>query len=580
MNRRTTAVLALMAAAALTLTACGGAKPPPGSGSRAPADAFDPVKVGDGDTSRGGNVNVLMSTDFQTLDPGNSNYVQTANVGQLYYRTLTMAKEEAGKPPTIVPDLATDLGKVSKDGLTWTYTLKAGLKFEDGTPVTAKDVKYGVERTYARDVYTQAPQELNAALSDDGYKGPYAKGAAGDFKGIETPDDRTVVFKLKQPFAEFPALVSRSNTAPVPRAKDTKLDYTNHPVSTGPYKIESYQRGRAMKLVRNKHWDPATDPHRSALPDTFSFSLSTAQATISQQLIADSDPTALTLDSAGGLQASDAAKLDRPGVARRTASGIIGCTDVLDFNTETIKDPVVRKALALAIDRKAIHLQYGGARFGKLTQSYINPQQRGYVEQHTDLDPTGQPQLDEAKRLLKGRDYPKKLVYGYADATPRFKNMGTSLQENLRHLGIDLELRPIPAANYFTTLAGENMPDLARSGWCGGADSGSVRTTIDPNLGPSVDGKTFGFSNIPRYHDPEIATAMYALRGENGTSEELGRKWSRLFDRAMQDYPLVPLIRNVTRSVVGSDIRGAQIGYFFGGIDLSTVSVDTGQRKG
>ncbi|MYU48001.1 ABC transporter substrate-binding protein, partial [Streptomyces sp. SID7803] len=264
------------------------------------------VKVGEGDTTRGGgNLNVLMSTDFQTLDPGNSNYVQTANVGQLYYRTLTMAKEEAGKPPPkiVPPDLATDLGKVSEDGLTWTYTLKkGGLRFEDGSPVTAKDVKYGVERTYARDVYTQAPQELNAALSDDGYK-PLRQGSASDFKGIETPDDRTLVFRLKQPFAEFPALVSRSNTAPpVPRAKDTKLDYTNHPVSTGPYKIAHYDRGRSMQLVRNPPaWDPATDPNRTALPDTFTFSLSTAQSTISQQLLADSDPTALTLDSAGGL---------------------------------------------------------------------------------------------------------------------------------------------------------------------------------------------------------------------------------------------------------------------------------------
>ncbi|RII15996.1 Glutathione-binding protein GsiB precursor [Streptomyces sp. YIM 130001] len=570
MNRRQGAALAWTLAATVGLSACGGAKPAPGSGSRAPADAFDPVKAGWGHTGRGGNVNVLMSADFQTLDPGNSNYVQTANVGQLYYRTLTMAKEDAGKPPKVVPDLATDLGKVSKDGLTWTYTLKKGLTYEDGTPITSRDVKYGVERTYARDVYTQAPQELNAALSDDGYKGPY-KG--GDFKGIETPDDRTLVFRLKQPFAEFPALVSRSNTAPVPEKKDTKLDYTNHPVSTGPYKIAHYDRGRSMKLVRNKEWDPATDPNRTALPDTFTFSLSTAQATISQQLLADSDPTAVTLDSAGGLQASDAAELDRPEVDKRTASGLTGCTDILNFNTETIKDPQVRKALALAVDRKAIHLQYGGARFGKMAQSYINADQRGFAEQHSALDPAGQPKLDEAKKLLKGRSYPKKLVYGYADATARFKNMGTSLQQNLARLGIDLELRPIPAANYFTTLAGENMPDLARSGWCGGADSGSVRTTIDPNIGPSIDGRTFGFSNIPRYHDPEISKAMYELRDANGTSEELGRRWSGLLDRAMQDYPLVPLVRNVTRSVVGSDIRNAQVGYFFGAIDLSTVSV-------
>ncbi|MFF3956790.1 ABC transporter substrate-binding protein [Streptomyces sp. NPDC001890] len=571
MKRTTVAGLALTVTAGLALTACGGAKPAPGSGSGRPADAFAPVTIGKGNTARGGNVNVLMSSDFQTLDPGNSNYVQTADVGQLYYRTLTMAKETAGRPPTVVPDLATDLGKPSADGLTWTYTLKKGLKFEDGTPITSKDIKYGVERTYARDVFTQAPQELNSALADDTYKGPYA---GGDFKGIDTPDDRTVVFHLKQPFAEFPALVSRSNTAPVPRGKDTRLDYTNHPVSSGPYKIASYDRGRSMKLVRNSQWDPATDPNRPARPDTFSFTLSTAQATISQQLIADSDPTAITLDSNGGLQASDAAKLNDPKVKARTAAGLLGCTDVLNLNTETIKDPLVRKAIALSIDRSAIQLQYGGGRFGKLAQSYINPAQRGYTEQHTDLDPTGKPKLAEAKKVLRGKTVPKTLVYGYADTNARYKNVGTVLQQNLKALGIDLQLRPIPAANYYTVLAGDQMPDIARSGWCGGADSGSVRTTIDPNLGPSLDGRTYGFSNIPRYHDPEISGAMYRLRGTNGTSEELGKKWAALFDRAMQEYPLVPLVRSYTSSVVGSKVRNAQVGYFFGAIDLSVVGVE------
>ncbi|MGW1000423.1 ABC transporter substrate-binding protein [Streptomyces sp. NPDC002520] len=570
MNRSTTAAIALTVSAGLALTACGGPKPAAGSHSGTPRDAYAPVTIGAGYATKGGNVNVLMSSDFQTLDPGNSNYVQTANVGQLYYRTLTMAKETAGKPPTIVPDLATDLGKASADGLTWTYTLKKGLKFEDGKPITSKDIKYGVERTYARDVYTQAPQELNSALADDGYKGPYT---GGDFKGIDTPDDRTVVFHLKQPFAEFPALVSRSNTAPVPKAEDTKLDYTNHPVSSGPYKIKSYDRGRSMKLVRNDQWDPATDPNRTALPDTFTFTLSTAQATISQQLLADSDPTAITLDSNGGLQASDAAQLGTPKVKARTAAGLLGCTDVLNLNTETIKDPQVRKAIALAVDRSAVHVQYGGERFGKLAQSYINPAQRGYVEQHTDLDPTGKPKLDEAKKLLAGKTVPKKLVYGYADANPRYKNVGTVLQQNLKQLGIDLQLRPIPAANYYTILAGDQMPDIARSGWCGGADSGSVRTTIDPNLGPSVDGKTYGFSNIPRYYDPKVSHEMYELRGTNGSSEELGKKWATLFDQAMQGYPIVPLVRSYTSSVVGSKVRNAQMGYFFGAIDLSIVGV-------
>ena len=567
-------VLALAVLISVAATGCGAAQgQPETTKSSGSATELAPAVVKPGFSSKGGNINVLMSSDFQTLDPGNSNYVQTANVGQLYYRTLTMAKETAGQPPTIVPDLATDTGKASPDGLTWTFTLRDGIKFEDGRPITSADVKYGIERTFAQDVYTQAPQEMNSALDAAGYKGPY-KDPAAVLQAVETPDERTVVFHLKKPFAEFPALASRSNTAPVPRDKDTRLDYTNHPVSSGPYMVESYNRGKSLKLVRNPHWDPATDPNRSALPDTFSFSLSTSQATISQQLLANADPNAITLDSNGALQTSDSAKLADAQVKDRVASGLLGCNDVLSLNTQKIQDPDVRKAIALALDRQSILVQYGGRRFGELTQTPLNDKMRGYVAQDLEIDPSGKPKLDEAKKLLEGKTYPKSLTFGYANNRDAFKNTGTVVQENLKALGIDVQLVPIPAPNYYSVMASEQLPDIGRSGWCGGADPASIRTSADPLLGPNNDGTSYGFSNTSRYFDQQVSKAMFELRNTAGTSEELGKKWSEEFGKALKTYPIIPLVRSHTNSVVGSNVRNAQVGYFFGGIDLSIVGVE------
>ena len=573
MKTRTRALaLAVLIATAATGCAAGQSRPGTAKPGGSVTDLAAQV-VKSGFNAKGGNINVLMSSDFQTLDPGNSNYVQTANVGQLYYRTLTMAKETAGQPPAIVPDLATDTGQVSKDGLTWTFTLQKGVKFEDGRPITAADIKYGIERTFAQDVFTQAPQELNAALDAGGYKGPY-KDPSAVLKAVETPDERTVVFHLKKPFAEFPALASRSNTAPVPKDKDTRLDYTNHPVSSGPYMVETYNRGKSLKLVRNPHWDPATDPNRTALPDTFSFSLSTSQATISQQLLANSDPNAITLDSNGALQTSDSAKLADAQVKDRVASGLLGCNDVLSLNTEKISDPDVRKAIALALDRQSILVQYGGRRFGELTQTPLNAKMRGYVAQELELDPSGKPKLDEAKKLLEGKTYPKSLTFGYANNRDAYKNTGTVVQQNLKALGIDVQLVPIPAPNYYSIMASDQLPDIGRSGWCGGADPASVRTSADPILGPNNDGTSYGFSNTSRYFDPQVSKAMFELRNTAGTSEELGRKWSEEFGKALKTYPIIPLIRSHTNSVVGSNVRNAQVGYFFGGIDLSIVGVE------
>ena len=567
-------VLALAVLISMAATGCAASQGQPGAAKTSgSATELAAAVVKPGFTAKGGNINVLMSSDFQTLDPGNSNYVQTANVGQLYYRTLTMAKETAGQPPTIVPDLATDTGKVSADGLTWTFTLRDGVKFEDGRPITSADVKYGIERTFAQDVYTQAPQELNSALDAGGYKGPY-KDPAAVLQAVETPDQRTVVFHLKKPFAEFPALASRSNTAPVPRDKDTKLDYTNHPVSSGPYMVESYNRGKSLKLVRNPHWDAATDPNRTALPDTFSFSLSTSQATISQQLLANADTNAITLDSNGALQTSDSAKLADAQVKDRVASGLLGCNDVLSLNTQKIQDPDVRKAIALALDRQSILVQYGGRRFGELTQTPLNDKMRGYVAQELEIDPSGKPKLDEAKKLLEGKTYPKSLTFGYANNRDAYKNTGTVVQENLKALGIDVQLVPIPAPNYYSVMASEQLPDIGRSGWCGGADPASIRTSADPILGPNNDGTSYGFSNTSRYFDPQVSKAMFELRDTAGTSEELGKKWSEEFGKALKTYPIIPLVRSHTNSVVGSNIRNAQVGYFFGGIDLSIVGVE------
>ena len=526
-----------------------------------------------GFTTKGGNINVLMSSDFQTLDPGNSNYVQTANVGQLYYRNLTMAKETAGQPPTIVPDLATDTGQVSKDGLTWTFTLQKGVKFEDGRPITSADVKYGIERTFAQDVYTQAPQELNAALDAGGYKGPY-KDPSADLKAVETPDERTVVFHLKKPFAEFPALASRSNTSPVPKDKDTKLDYTNHPVSSGPYMVDSYNRGKSLKLVRNPHWDPPPTPtaRHFRTPSASPCPLRRPPSASSSWPI----PTPMPSPWTPTVRCRPRIQPSWPMPRSRTVlhRDCLAATTSSASTPRRSPDPDVRKAIALALDRQSILVQYGGRRFGELTQTPLNAKMRGYVAQDLEIDPAGKPKLEEAKKLLEGKNYPKTLTYGYANNRDAYKNTGTVIQQNLKALGIDVQLVPIPAPNYYSVLASDQLPDIARSGWCGGADPASVRTSADPILGPNNDGTSYGFSNTSRYFDPQISKAMFELRNTAGTSEELGKKWSEEFGKALKTYPIIPLVRSHTNSVVGSNIRNAQVGYFFGGIDLSIVGVE------
>lgn len=127
--------VSVAASVALTLTA-GVASCGTGSGGGSSADHT---------------LTVLYTKDFDHLDP-QRNYVMFAmDFGvRLLYRTLTTYAAKPGLAGTkVVPDMAKGTGVASDHGKTWTFHLKSGLKFEDGSPITSKDIKYGVERSFA-----------------------------------------------------------------------------------------------------------------------------------------------------------------------------------------------------------------------------------------------------------------------------------------------------------------------------------------------------------------------------------------------------------------------------------------------
>ena len=98
-------------------------------------------------------------------------------MGRLIYRTLTFAKDTPGETLSVQPDLAESLGTPSDGGRTWTYTLREGLKYEDGQPINAQDVKYGVMRSFDREVFPDGATWMPDLLENDtGFESLYATG--------------------------------------------------------------------------------------------------------------------------------------------------------------------------------------------------------------------------------------------------------------------------------------------------------------------------------------------------------------------------------------------------------------------
>src|SRR5215510_7009041 len=216
MNKRLVTAVAVATAFTLGMTACS-KSPGTTTNNNAPATpAFNAAigKVYNPSTKKGGIVKMAISSDWDSIDPGDTYYGLSWNLVRLYGRALTMFKPKPGaEGNTLTGDLAESLGVPSDGGKTWTYKLRAGVKFEDGTPITSKDVKYAVERSIDKDVLVNGPTYFDDFLNWGDYKGPYKTPTVED-KAIDTPDDRTIVFHLKQAFGGFDYFVMLPSTAP------------------------------------------------------------------------------------------------------------------------------------------------------------------------------------------------------------------------------------------------------------------------------------------------------------------------------------------------------------------------------
>ena len=197
---------------------------------------------------KGGTLYILSGTATEHWDPQRVYVGVNIEYGnRLFTRTLVSwapvtYDTEVAK---LVADMATDTGKVSTDGMTWTFTLKDGLKWEDGSEITADDVKYGVSRTFAVDVITGGPNYAIAFLDiptladgSSAYKGPYAKTGQDLYDKAVTVSGKTITFKLKQSVMDFNNTVTMTAFAPFKASKDLG-DKSNYAIfSSGPYKLQ------------------------------------------------------------------------------------------------------------------------------------------------------------------------------------------------------------------------------------------------------------------------------------------------------------------------------------------------------
>ncbi|WP_143118589.1 ABC transporter substrate-binding protein [Actinomadura madurae] len=460
---RPIAVFAAGVVAAAGLAACGGGDSgESGSGPGYNAGVNEVVNKSD---KKGGTLKLGDSDDFDSPDPGNTYYAFSQNIARQYGRALTTFKPAAGQESNeVVPDLATDLGQSSDGGKTWTYKLRTGVKYADGTTVTSKDVKYAVERSNYTKELQLGPKYFKQYLVDNkpAYKGPYDDKSDAGLKSIETPDDQTIVFHLNTPFQEFDYLVAMSQTMPVPKAKDTGTKYETSILSSGPYKVDNYTRGKSMSLSRNPHWNQSTDPIRKALPDKIEIQLKQNADDIDQRLLSG----ALDMDITGvGVQSGTQPKVLTPEQKPYVDNPVQGFLRFMSLNqhVKPLDNIHCRLAVQYATDKVAAQTAYGGPLAGgDVATTVLPPSVEGYTK--FDLYPQKQAEgggldqatLDKAKQELQACGKPDGFSSKISARSDRPKEvaMAEAIQQSLAKVGIKVSIVQFPAGDYFNKYVG------------------------------------------------------------------------------------------------------------------------------
>ncbi len=515
MRRRTAvAAIAVGTVVALGMTACGSNKPATSSSGGAAAVAAYNAAVGkvySPSTKKGGTLRFAATGDWDSLDPADTYYGFSWDFIRLYGRSLTMFAPKPGPDGLkLIPDLAETLGVPSDAAKTWTYKIRKGVKFEDGTPITSKDVKYAVERSLDKDTFVNGPTYFNDFLDLQGYTSPY-KDTSPDklgLKAIDTPDDQTIVFHLKTAYGGFDYFTMLPSTMPVPQAKDTGTKYKEHVVSSGPYMFDANNLGKNFTLKRNPNWDAASDPNRSALPDKIEVALNTNADDVDNRLLSGN----LDMSAEGtGVQAATQGKiLADPNLKKNADSASLARLwfSVINSDVAPLNNIHCRKAIEYAADHEGYQRAYGGQTGGDIATNLLPPQIPG--AQKVDLynfisKPNGD--VDAAKQELQQCGQPNgfEINISYRAERPKEKATAESLQQALQRVGIKLNLKAFPQGDYAKLYAGK--PDYAKNnklgiiiyGW--GADwpdgFGFLQQIVDSRVIRAAGGNTNFGIKIP-----------------------------------------------------------------------------------
>jgi len=522
-------LVALAIAAALALTACSGAGGAEGGGS-GPAGV---LTIG------------MTAGDIPNLDTvlaGGQGYEGYRFVGNQLYDGLTRYDlEQSTSTPKVVPALATSWTS-NQNASTWTFHLRSGVTFTDGTPFNADAVVYNLDRYLnKKSPHYYAPVAAQAAIS------------LGGIKSYRKLDESTVRIDTNGPYSHLPEdLVFIYLASPTALQKYGNQGFANHPVGTGPFVFKSQVRGQQAIFAPNKgYWGGAPKVTELVL-----------------------EPLADPATRLAALRSGDVNWIEAPNpddIASLEASGFQVLTNsydhvwpwIFDLSKKPLNDVRVRQALNYAIDRPtmATSLLQGTADPADQLVPKANLAYRPANDVYT-YDPA------KAKQLLAAAGYPNGFSMSLSYPTSGSGNMqpgpmNQELQSDLAKVGVKVTLEPIEWATMLTDFSSGKIPD--------GADAINISLTFIQESFWSLAFSSASPLNVGHYKNATVDK----LLGESLAQPDATKRaaiYAQIATQIDKDAPWLVVVNDRNPRALAPDVHGfIEPKSWF--VDLTTVSV-------
>lgn len=476
---------------------------------------------------------VGLSDSPQGFDPGLATVGASHQIIDLVYSGLTKLNKDAEPQP----DLAQSW-EVDPSGTKYIFTLRPGVKFHDGTPLTVEDVVYTFDRL--RDPKT-------------GYS--YIT-QVESIKDVAAAAENKVAFTLSEPLGPFLTFLAFPGNFIVPKHIVTKGNsLTEKPVGTGPFMFESYRPNQELKLKANRDYYVPGQPKVDRL-DVKYIADDTERATA---LLGGS------LDFATQINPRDYDRVTKtPGFKGTETDGGHWHWIMTNDDKTPLNNPLVRQAISYAIDREALAktLFFGHAK--PVLGGPIPPWSWAYDATTDQIPPQGD--VEKAKALLTQAGYPNglKLTATLGSAWPQLVDQGPLLKEMLAKAGITLQLSTMENPRYMDLVWAKGQYELSNMYW--------LSPLADPDDFMYLNYRCNSPMNPQKYCNKDLDNLLQQARhsSDKGQRRELYRKATEL---VVRETPLIPTVNATVLNASTTKVKGwepMRTGMFD---SLSTVSL-------